>query len=274
MTKPSAKFSITVSGLSVTVSDTSTNTPTTWVWSFGDGGTANTQNPGAHTYSSAGIYFISLKASNEDGGDTCSVILTLNADSYDVSLSLKTIVQNKIPVSVYDDTTFNYYAKIWQNYLKPQTDPELEDSQVYDETKWGILFNALIAELVVYEFIKQEFTKFAASGNIANSDNDTNGLNTVKKLEVGPSNAEWYNTADSRNQLFKTLFGNPAAISRFETSICTMANRLGVILPFCPIPNIKVPFIKAGRTIKLPYTSISFEDLIDPFHLYGYSNNS
>ena len=43
--------------------------PTSWSWTFGDGGTANAQNP-SHTYTAAGTYTVSLTVSNLDGSDT------------------------------------------------------------------------------------------------------------------------------------------------------------------------------------------------------------
>ncbi|WP_320111527.1 PKD domain-containing protein [Draconibacterium orientale] len=58
----------------VSFSDLSTNTPTSWSWTFegGSPATSTTQNPGV-TYSSAGTYKVSLTASNADGSDTKSV---------------------------------------------------------------------------------------------------------------------------------------------------------------------------------------------------------
>jgi PKD repeat protein len=53
----------------VSFSDTSTNKPTSWSWSFGDGTTSDRQNP-SHTYSAAGTYSVSLIASNEGGSDS------------------------------------------------------------------------------------------------------------------------------------------------------------------------------------------------------------
>jgi hypothetical protein len=50
--------------LTVQFSDLSTQDPTEWHWDFGDGDTSVLQNPG-HTYNSAGIYTVSLRASNE-----------------------------------------------------------------------------------------------------------------------------------------------------------------------------------------------------------------
>jgi hypothetical protein len=55
--------------LTVTFSDTSETSPTKWLWDFGDGTTANVQNP-VHTYQTGGVYNITLTAWNEAGSDT------------------------------------------------------------------------------------------------------------------------------------------------------------------------------------------------------------
>jgi PKD repeat protein len=54
--------------LSVVFTDTSTNTPTSWLWDFGDGDTTNStvKNP-VHRYVSAGTYTVSLTATNAGG---------------------------------------------------------------------------------------------------------------------------------------------------------------------------------------------------------------
>jgi len=52
--------------LSVTFTDSSTNSPTSWYWYFGDGGTSTSQNP-THTYTTAGTYTVSLTAKNDKG---------------------------------------------------------------------------------------------------------------------------------------------------------------------------------------------------------------
>ena len=72
-TPPVAAFSGTpTSGdypLAVQFTDASTNLPTSWSWTFGDGGTSTAQNPG-HTYTAAGTYTVSLIATNQYGSDT------------------------------------------------------------------------------------------------------------------------------------------------------------------------------------------------------------
>ena len=56
----------------VQFTDKSINFPTSWSWSFGDGGTSNLQNP-SHTYTTNGTYTVSLTASNSYGnGPTVS----------------------------------------------------------------------------------------------------------------------------------------------------------------------------------------------------------
>ncbi len=55
--------------LTVNFTDLSTNTPTSWSWSFGDTGSSTAQNP-SHDYTSAGDYTVSLTATNAGGSDT------------------------------------------------------------------------------------------------------------------------------------------------------------------------------------------------------------
>jgi PKD repeat protein len=55
--------------LTVNFTDESTGNPTSWSWTFGDGGTSTAQNP-SHQYTSAGTYTVSLTATNAYGNDT------------------------------------------------------------------------------------------------------------------------------------------------------------------------------------------------------------
>jgi len=69
---PVAAFSGTpLSGtvpVAVVFTDASTNSPTSWVWDFGDSGTATTQNP-THSYVQSGSYTVTLTATNASGSD-------------------------------------------------------------------------------------------------------------------------------------------------------------------------------------------------------------
>jgi PKD repeat protein len=52
-------FSTSINGLEVSFTDTSSPTPSSWLWDFGDGNTSTDQNP-VHTYSGPGVYNVSL----------------------------------------------------------------------------------------------------------------------------------------------------------------------------------------------------------------------
>ncbi len=69
---PTAEFSAsTVSGpepLPVDLTDLSAGAPTGWLWDFGDGNTAATQDA-SHTYTTAGTYTVTLTATNGCGSD-------------------------------------------------------------------------------------------------------------------------------------------------------------------------------------------------------------
>jgi beta propeller repeat protein len=70
---PVAAFSVsTTSGkapLKVQFTDKSTNNPTSWKWSFGDGTYSTSKNP-SHTYSKAGRYTVYLTVKNAAGSNT------------------------------------------------------------------------------------------------------------------------------------------------------------------------------------------------------------
>ena len=70
---PVAEFSANVTNgtapLGVLFTDATTNSPTSWSWTFGDGGTSTLQNP-THTYTTAGLYNVSLTVENAYGNDT------------------------------------------------------------------------------------------------------------------------------------------------------------------------------------------------------------
>ncbi len=58
-----------VAPLTVNFTDQSTYNPTSWSWTFGDGGTSTAQNP-SYEYVTPGTYTVSLTATNAFGNDT------------------------------------------------------------------------------------------------------------------------------------------------------------------------------------------------------------
>ncbi|WP_094226822.1 S-layer protein domain-containing protein [Methanolobus psychrotolerans] len=86
-TPPVASFTTNATGnegpvpLIVQFNDTSTNSPTSWSWTFGDGGTSTSQNP-VHTYNSIGTYNVTLTATNADGADTESKTIIVYSKTF------------------------------------------------------------------------------------------------------------------------------------------------------------------------------------------------
>ena len=64
-------------GNSITFADNTSNFPNQWYWNFGDGITSSLQNP-SHIFFSAGIFDVTLIASNNLGSDTISQQIIVN----------------------------------------------------------------------------------------------------------------------------------------------------------------------------------------------------
>lgn len=62
---------------SITFTDQSTNTPTSWAWDFGDSQTSTDQNP-VHSYAAAGNYTVTLTATNAGGNNSTTTSITVN----------------------------------------------------------------------------------------------------------------------------------------------------------------------------------------------------
>jgi PKD repeat protein len=62
--------------LTVDFSDASSNTPTSWLWDFGDSTTSTAQHP-SKIYATPGTYTVELTATNGDGSDVHTAVITV-----------------------------------------------------------------------------------------------------------------------------------------------------------------------------------------------------
>jgi PKD repeat protein len=91
------------------------NTPgaTSWLWNFGDGNSSNLQNP-SHTYTSNGIYTVSLTTSN--GGAGCPQIIS-NFNTFIVDGGYAGFIHHDSPcppyISSFQDTSMNAVSWLW-----------------------------------------------------------------------------------------------------------------------------------------------------------------
>lgn len=79
--------------LTVDFADTTTGSVTSWLWNFGDGGSATLQNP-SHIYSAAGTYTVTLAVTGPGGSDT-----EVKADYVTVAAAAPTAVFSGTPLS-------------------------------------------------------------------------------------------------------------------------------------------------------------------------------
>lgn len=99
-TQPTASFTFTKNELKVTFTNTSKNAQS-YIWDFGDGMTSKVINP-VHTYSKAGTYSVSLKATNITKSDTYSQSIIISQAniiptakfSYKTAHPLKVVLTN------------------------------------------------------------------------------------------------------------------------------------------------------------------------------------
>ncbi len=96
--------------LSVKFVDASTNSPTSWVWSFGDGGSSIEQNP-THVYTTKGAFTVTMTATNSGGSNTVTkdAYVTVSQDSVAPTASfVATTTSGLTPLTVkFVDTSIN-----------------------------------------------------------------------------------------------------------------------------------------------------------------------
>jgi PKD repeat protein len=92
--------------MTVSFTDTSTQSPTGWAWTFGDGGTSTAQSP-AHTFTTPGTYDVILTASNAVGaGSTATRTVTVAAAPVPVSSFTASPESGTAPLTVsFTDTS-------------------------------------------------------------------------------------------------------------------------------------------------------------------------
>ncbi|WP_230670147.1 PKD domain-containing protein [Methanosarcina barkeri] len=113
--KPVAAFTASpTSGktpLNVAFTDTSTGSPTSWFWNFGDGAKSFLQNP-IHKYSKAGIYTVNLTVKNAKGKNTVTKTEYINVITKPVANFNSSVTSGKAPLKVkFTDTSTGIPAK-------------------------------------------------------------------------------------------------------------------------------------------------------------------
>lgn len=246
--QPIANFIPTITELSVSFADSSLNSPTSWLWDFGDinsGSNSSTlQNP-SHTFSLPGTYSVILTATNTDGSNSKTLVLSVR-ETVSI-LSISDMVDIKVPanITVDSDAKANY-IKVEQLFLNPLLISPLSPEDIHDESKWDELANVLVAELVAYKLTTDEVNKLIlALTGVASSSTSTTSVATgnLKRLVTGPSEAEFFSNAELITAFLKTSFkGGSIFQTTAINNICSLAKRLRIYHPLCE-RNRKTPIL-------------------------------
>ena len=89
--------------LTVNFTDLSSGNPTSWDWTFGDGGTSHVQHP-SHQYTTANTYTVGLTAANQYGQDT------------ETKVDYITVTQGQAPVADFEGSPLSGNAPLTVNF--------------------------------------------------------------------------------------------------------------------------------------------------------------
>ncbi|MGC9435588.1 MAG: PKD domain-containing protein [Methanomicrobiales archaeon] len=119
--------------LPVMFTDMSSGSPTSWYWTFGDGNTSSEQSP-VHVYEVAGVYSVTLRASNTYGSDsyTRSDVITARSGEGPVANFAASVTEGAAPLAVQftDQSVGDPTAWNW-SFGDGETSTEQNPSHVY-----------------------------------------------------------------------------------------------------------------------------------------------
>ena len=156
MAKPIPYFNFKVTGLTVDFLNKTVNNFDTCLWDFGFmiGGieqTSTNVNPTGVIFPNSGLFQISLSCTNSDGTALFSFSISLsNSPSLDITISEMVMAELPVGVSI-NSIYYGQLLKKWQLYL--QKSQSISDTDVFDESKWSVMANVLIAKLIINDLM-------------------------------------------------------------------------------------------------------------------------
>lgn len=228
---PIANYVFVVLGSTVNFTDRSSNTPTDWLWDFGDMTNSTEQNP-TKIYTSPGTYNINLTVTNTNGSNYISYSLIISQTG---AFDILVVLAQELPSDFIQDTDYvNTRLSYWRLYLQPIVNPKIPDSYLNDQNYWPSLVNMLIVKLVLHDYLIK-LAQEAMINLIAISGTSTTGGNgNIKIMEEGPAKAEWFDSSKTLQTLFGVNDNGVTFFMEVTSSICDLSKRLRILLPMCP----------------------------------------
>jgi DNA-binding beta-propeller fold protein YncE len=150
---PTARFTQTISGATVTFDGSSSSSPVgaieTYAWDFGDGQTLTTSSPTtSHTYSTSGTFSVTLTVTNTAGTSTEQTFTGQTASNNGGPSAVTT---QQITVQTIGVASFKGKTRIYHKSKK-----------IFLKTKWSKLLSSNPSKVVIYERNKKVSTMKAS----------------------------------------------------------------------------------------------------------------
>jgi uncharacterized protein (TIGR02145 family) len=128
-------------GQSISFTDLSTNTPTSWQWNFtGATPASSTQkNPTGITYSTAGTYNVTLTATNANGGNAKTKTAYITVTQASTGCGTTTVTD--IDGNVYNTVTIGTQCWMQQNLKTTHYNNGAAITEIEDSATWANIYN-------------------------------------------------------------------------------------------------------------------------------------
>lgn len=179
------------------------------------------------------------------------------------SQSIEAYLNSELPANLTLTMDFrNQRIMFWRQIL--QSAFNISDANLNVESAWPDLVNALLAKLVVYDALMLasigSFVQFLG-GDYTST--ETIGGGGVKRVTTGPTEVEYFDTAQSARQAFSATTGQISQFEALKEGLCGLSSYLGVKLHMCPdSKQIIVPQYHQNPDWDYP-TLDDFDDLIE-----------
>lgn len=243
-----------------------------YLWNFGDGNTSSEKNP-THKYRCAGNYEVVLTIqdyiSGANLGSKTYDLVATDFVSTHLSTSIYKLINTYIPREIFGYIPANQkrqFIEKWQLYLGPLVNHCIPKEEYTNELYYEALENQLIVELAAYDYMVLQLNLAIQSGvNVVKENNShsctecdpdrkvtlgeiygtssessssstPNSSGAIKKIQTGPTEVEYFNSSDSDNDIIDKAIKalKPGGtIDLLKSSICMLARRLDIYLPFC-----------------------------------------
>ncbi len=255
-----------VESLPVAFNDTSTGSPISWNWSFGDGIYSSIQNP-VHAYTTVGIYTVALNATNSYGSNTTTKINYINVIPPVAALFSSNTTSGVDPIAVQfnDSSTGSPIAWNWsfKNVTGNNTQVWFSISQnptyIFGVGNYSIVLNAsnsagynlstqvtfinVSAAPIVPAAPLADFTGIPLIGNVplgvTFTDNSTGTSILERRWDFGDGNISTYSVPTNPFHIFTSIGVKNVTLTVTNASGASMRLRINYINVLAvPVTNV------------------------------------